>query len=53
MICTRCDQPIREDEGYDTVIHHGATGAKPTQYVHKRYCQPAPRQSYLSHRLRR
>lgn len=53
MICARCDKPIREDEGYDTVIHHGGSGAKPTQYVHKRYCQAPPRESYLSRRLRR
>lgn len=53
MICARCDEPIREDEGYDTVISHGGSGAKPTQHVHKRYCQAPPQQSYLSRRLRR
>ncbi|MFF7096431.1 hypothetical protein ACFY9A_29150 [Streptomyces rubradiris] len=53
MICARCDKPISVDEGYDTVIHHGATGAAPTVYVHKRYCQAPPRRSSLRHRLRR
>ncbi len=53
MICARCDGPIREDEGYDTVISHGGSGAKPTQYVHTRPCKAPPRQSYLSRRLRR
>lgn len=53
MICARCDEPILQDEGYDTVIHHGATGVAPTLYVHKRPCEAPPRRRSLPHRLRR
>ncbi|MEU7048064.1 hypothetical protein [Streptomyces eurythermus] len=48
MICTRCDQPIRDDEPYETVPHYGASGAGATLHVHVRACDPVPQQTYPS-----
>lgn len=45
MICAHCDQPIRDDEMYDTVTNPGASGAGADVYLHRRPCVAPPHQT--------
>jgi hypothetical protein len=43
--CANCGQLIKPGEGYDEIIPDSLSGARPTEYLHKRQCgrpQPKP-----------
>lgn len=38
--CARCQHPIQPGEGYHEIVPDSLSGARPTEYLHKRRCHP-------------
>lgn len=45
MICTRCDEPIRQGAPPEEIQNHGASAAGGSVVVPARLCQRAPQQT--------